>query len=92
MDAPYHAMFLFQETHHVNSMIPTKSLTISLSKAKQDGLRDHECKRIALLECSPVPYVPKKDCVQETVSTYKDNHLKMQINKKYGTMSSYLAL
>ncbi len=30
---------------------------------------------------SPIPYVPKKDCVQETVSAYKDNHLKTQIGK-----------
>ena len=30
---------------------------------------------------APIPYLPKKDCVQETVSAYKDNHLKTQIGK-----------
>ncbi len=28
-----------------------------------------------------IPYVPEKDSAQETVSVYKDNHLKMLINK-----------
>jgi hypothetical protein len=32
-------------------------------------------------EHPPIPYVPKKDCVQETVSVFKDNHLKTQIGE-----------
>ncbi len=36
---------------------------------------------MALSECLPIPYVPEKDSVQEMVSAYNDNHLKMLINK-----------
>jgi hypothetical protein len=35
----------------------------------------------ALLERPPIPYVPEKDSVQDTVSSFKDNHLKMLINE-----------
>jgi hypothetical protein len=55
--------------------------TISLAKAVPDGLKDRECKKITLCKCTPIPYVPEKDCVQQTVSAFKDNHLKMQIGK-----------
>ncbi len=54
---------------------------MSLANAVQDGLKDRKCKIIALCKCPPVPYVPEKDCVQETVSAYMDNHLKMQIGE-----------
>ncbi len=36
---------------------------------------------IALCKRPPIPGVPKKDCVQETVSAHKDNHFKTQISK-----------
>ncbi len=55
--------------------------TMSLAKAVPDGLKDHECEKSALCKCPLIPYVPEKDCVQETVSAYKDNHLKTQIGK-----------
>lgn len=54
---------------------------MSLAKAVPDGLKDRECENTALRECPPIPYVPEKDCVQETVSAYKDNHLKTQIGE-----------
>ncbi len=54
---------------------------MSLAKAVPDGLKDRKCKKSALCERPPIPYVPKKDCVQETVSAYKDNHLKTQIGE-----------
>ncbi len=54
---------------------------MSLAKAVPEGLKDCKCKKIVLRKCPPTPYVPKKDCVQETVSVFKDNHLKMQIGK-----------
>ncbi len=54
---------------------------MSLAKAVPNGLKDRECKKTALCECPPIPYVPEKDCVQETVSAYKDNHLKTQIGE-----------
>ena len=36
---------------------------------------------MALRERPPIPYVPKKDSVQEMVSSFKDNHLKTLINE-----------
>jgi hypothetical protein len=54
---------------------------MSLAKAAPDGLKDHECKKMALRERLLIPYVPEKDSVQETVSSYKDNHLKTLIKE-----------
>ncbi len=54
---------------------------MSLAKAAPDGLKDCECVKMALRERPPIPYVPEKDGVQETVSVYKDNHLKTLINE-----------
>jgi hypothetical protein len=48
---------------------------MGLAKAAPNSLKDHSCKKIAIREC----HVPEKDSVQETVSAYKDNHLKMLI-------------
>ncbi len=56
-------------------------MRMSLAKAVPEGLKDCECKKMALRECPPIPYVPEKDSVQETVSSYKDNHLKMLIKE-----------
>jgi hypothetical protein len=44
-----------------------------LAKAVPDGIKDWECKRFALRERPPVPYMPEKDPVQETVSLLKSN-------------------
>jgi hypothetical protein len=55
---------------------------MSLAKAVPKGIRDMEweCKRCALQECPPVPYVPEKDPIQETVSALKsDQSLKTTI-------------
>jgi hypothetical protein len=54
---------------------------MSLAKAVPDGLKDFECKKMALHEHPTIPYVLEKDSVQETVSAFQDNHLKMLINK-----------
>jgi hypothetical protein len=54
---------------------------MSLAKAVYNDLKDRECKKMALPERPPIPYVPKKDSVQETVSSFKDKHLKTLINK-----------
>ncbi len=49
-------------------------------KAVVEGIKDRECKRFALQEHSPVPHVPDKDPVQETVFTLKsDQSLKTTI-------------
>jgi hypothetical protein len=54
--------------------------TISLAKAVPKGIKDRECDRFALQEHPPVPYVPEKDPVQETVSLLKsDQSLKTTI-------------
>ncbi len=56
--------------------------TMSLAKAVPDGIKDKECKRFALWERHPVPYVPEKDPVQETISTLKsDQSLKTTIGE-----------
>jgi len=53
---------------------------MSLAKAAPDGLKDCECEKMALRERPPIPYVPEKDSVQETVSSFKEAHLKTTIN------------
>jgi hypothetical protein len=51
-----------------------------IEKAVPKGIKDRECKRFALREHPPVPYVPEKDPVQETVSLLKsDQSLKTTI-------------
>jgi hypothetical protein len=52
-----------------------------LAKAAPGGLNDCKCKKMALRERPPIPYVPEKDSVQDTVWSFKDNHLKTLINK-----------
>jgi hypothetical protein len=54
---------------------------MSLAKAALDGLKDCKCEKMALRERPPIPYVPEKDSVQDTVSSFKDNHLKTLINE-----------
>ncbi len=50
--------------------------TMSLAKAAPEGLKDPECKKITSREPPLIPYVPEKDCVQETVSAFKAESLK----------------
>ncbi len=53
---------------------------MSLAKAVRKGIRDKECKRFVLREHPPVPYVPEKDAIQETVFSLKsDQSLKTTI-------------
>ncbi len=53
---------------------------MSIAKAVPKGIKDKECKRFALRECPPVPYVPEKDPDQETVSRLNsDQSLKTTI-------------
>ncbi len=54
---------------------------MSLAKATPGGLNDCDCKKMALRERPPIPHVPEKDSVQDTVSSFKDNHLKTLINE-----------
>jgi hypothetical protein len=49
---------------------------MSIAKAVPKGIKDRECERFALQEHPPVPSVPEKDPVQESVSLLKsDQHL-----------------
>jgi hypothetical protein len=53
---------------------------MSIAKAVPEGIKDRKCKRFALQERPPVPYVPEKDPVQESVSLIKsDQSLKTTI-------------
>ncbi len=54
---------------------------MSLAKATTKGLKDCKCKKITLCKLPPIPYVPEKDCVQETISAFKAEGLKTQIGK-----------
>jgi len=45
---------------------------MSLAKATPDGLKDRECEKMVLRERPPIPYVPEKDSVQETVFAFKE--------------------
>jgi hypothetical protein len=54
---------------------------MSLAKAAHVGLKDLECKKMALCEHPPILYVSEKDSVQEMVSSYKDNLLKTLIKE-----------
>jgi hypothetical protein len=55
---------------------------MSLAKAVPNSIKDKECKRFALQEHPPVPYMPEKDPIQETVSALKsDQSLKTTIRE-----------
>ncbi len=47
--------------------------TMSLAKAVPGGLKNRECKRIALRKRPPVPSIPKNDVIQEMVSAMNNN-------------------
>jgi len=54
---------------------------MSLVKAMPNGLKDRACEKMTLRERPPIPYVPEKDSVQETVSSFKEAHLKTLIKE-----------
>jgi hypothetical protein len=54
---------------------------MSLAKVVPDCLKDCKCEKMTLHEHPPIPYVPEKDSVQETVSSFKDAHLKTLIKE-----------
>jgi hypothetical protein len=55
--------------------------TMSLAKVGPDGLKDRKCKKMTFYERPPIPYVPEKNSVQETVSSFKEAHLKTLIKE-----------
>ncbi len=54
---------------------------MSLAKLVPDDLKNRECKSSRLREPPPVPYMPEKNKVQETVSLMKGLQLKTSIGK-----------
>jgi hypothetical protein len=65
--------FFFKKLIILTPSLVQGLLTMSLAKAVPKGIKDRECKRFALQERPPVPYVPEKDPVQETVSALKSD-------------------
>ncbi len=65
--------FFFQETHFLTPRLVHALRTMSIAKAVPKGIKDHECKRFALQEPPPVPYVPEKNSVQEMVFLLKSD-------------------
>jgi hypothetical protein len=49
---------------------------MSLAKSVPDGLKPQECKCTKLHEPPPIPYIPKKDKVQEEVARLRNLHIK----------------
>ncbi len=54
---------------------------MSLSKSVPEGLNLHECKQTKLRETLPVPYIPKKDKVQEEVAKLRQLQIKTSLEK-----------
>jgi hypothetical protein len=55
--------------------------TMSLLKSVPEGLKPRECEHTKLREPPPVPYVPKKDEVQEEVAKLRNLEIKTTIEK-----------
>ncbi len=66
-------MFFLQETHNFDSETSTSPTYNVDCKGCSQDIKDRECKRFALQEHTPVPYMPEKDPVQETVSLLKSD-------------------
>jgi hypothetical protein len=54
---------------------------MSLFKSVPEGLNPHECKQTKLREPSLVPYIPKKDKVQEEVARLRQLQIKTSLEK-----------
>jgi hypothetical protein len=74
--------------------------TMSFAKSVLDGLKPHKCERTKLHEPPPVPYIPKKDEVQEEVEKLRNLQIKTSLEKdstlnfpmwhKNGTQKAFL--
>ncbi len=54
---------------------------MSLVKSVSEGLNPQECERTKLCEPPPVPYIPKKDKVQEEVTKLQNLQIKTLLEK-----------
>ncbi len=55
--------------------------TMSLAKSIPEGLNPRKCKQTKLREPPPVPYIPKKDKVQEEVAKLRNLQIKTSLEK-----------
>ncbi len=53
--------------------------TMSLAKSVPEGLKPQECKRTKLCESPPIPYIPKKDKVQEEIARLRNLQIKTSL-------------
>jgi hypothetical protein len=75
---------------------------MSLAKSVLEGTNPQECKCTKLCEPPPVPYIPKKDKVQEEVAKLqnlqiktlleKDTTLNFQCGMRMGPVRSFLCM
>ncbi len=63
------------------SLLLRDLLTMSLAKSVPDGLKPQECKRTKLYEPPSVPYIPKKDKVQEEFARLRNLQIKTSLEK-----------
>jgi hypothetical protein len=73
---------------------------MSLAKSVPNRLKPQECKRTKLCELPPIPYIPKKDKVQEEVARLRNLQIKTLLEKdttlnfpvwhKNGTQEAFL--
>jgi hypothetical protein len=54
---------------------------MSLAKSVPNGLKSRECERTKLREPPPIPYIPKKDKVQEEVTRLRNLQIKTSLEK-----------
>jgi hypothetical protein len=54
---------------------------MSLVKSFPEGLKPQECKRAKLREPPSIPYIPKKDEVQEEVAKLRNLQIKTSLEK-----------
>ncbi len=66
--------FFFQETHNVDSKTHTRPMYNVSSKGCSRWHQGQGVQKFALQERPPIPYVPEKDPIQETVSALKSDH------------------
>ncbi len=54
---------------------------MSLAKSVPNGLKPCKCKRTKLRELPPIPYIPKKDEVQDKVARPRNLQIKIPLKK-----------
>jgi hypothetical protein len=94
------ATFHLQENDSLNASTSTRSTYDEPLQSVPEGLNPRQCKQTKLREPPPVPYIPKKNKVQEEVvklcqlqiktSLEKDTTLKFPLWQENGTREAFL--